>query len=331
MIKFGYFAAHEQHTPNQLVEYALLSERLGFDSVWSSDHFHPWAHTGASSGFAWSWLGSVAALTKKVKLGTGVTAPTLRYHPAIVAQCFATLGYMYPGRIFLGLGTGEAMNESPLGFGWPSYSERLQRLEEAIHIILSLWREDWVNFRGRYYKLENANLYTKPSLPIPIYVAACGPKAAFVAGKYADGMINLPMSTHMYIDKLFPAMRRGAAQSGRDPESLEKIIELEVSYDEDYEKALKSCRFWAGTKVPNCIDIADPREIEARGREIPDEVLTESWFVFTTEEEIIKLIEEYSKLGFSHIVFLSSSPSENKFIQLMGTKVLPYVKDRFNR
>jgi len=330
MVELGYFAAHEQRNPKELLSYAVQAERQGFDSVWSSDHFHPWSHTGASSGFAWSWLGAAAAMTSRIKLGTGVTAPTLRYHPAVVAQCFSTLNYMFPGRIFLGLGTGEAMNEVPLGLGWPPFHERLRRLEEAVRIIRLLWTGEWIDFKGVYYELRQARLYTKPESHVPIYVAACGPRTAKVAGRYADGLLTLPMPKEAYTTRLFPAVEAAAKESGRDPRSIRRIIELEVSYDEDYDRAMASCRFWSGTKLPDCLSIADPRELEERGKSVPDEKLRESWLVFTEADELIKVIEDYVRLGFDYVVFLSSSPDEEKFLRLMGRRVIPYVRENLS-
>jgi len=327
MLELGYFAAHEQRDPSTLLEYSILAEKIGFDMVWSSDHFHPWSHTGASSGFAWSWMATVAALTSKIKIGTGVTAPILRYHPAIIAQFISSMDYMFPGRIFLGLGTGEAMNEVPLGFEWPPIHERLKRLEEAVQIIRMLWTGEWINFKGQYFKLNQARLYTTPKTYVPIYIAACGPKTARIAGKYGDGLLTLPIKKEVYIDKLFPAMRKGAMEVGRTAENIKTVIELEVSYDEDYDKAMSSCRYWAGTKIPNCLDIADPRELETLGQKISDEKLRESWYVFTEPDELIRLIENYLQIGFKSIVFLSSSPDEKKFLEVCKNKIIPYFRE----
>ena len=162
MVKIGYAAHLEQYTPRQLLEDAVRAEREGFDSIWAADHFHPWVHKNAQSGFAWVWLASAAERTRNVRLGTAVTCPILRYNPAIVAQAFATLGSMYPGRIALGLGTGEPLNEMPVGFEWPPFAERAERVEEAIKVINRLWTSERVTFNGKYYSLRKATLYTKP-------------------------------------------------------------------------------------------------------------------------------------------------------------------------
>jgi coenzyme F420-dependent glucose-6-phosphate dehydrogenase len=326
-VKLGYFAAHEQRSPVELLENSCLAEKSGFQTVWSSDHFHPWFHTGAHGGFAWCWIAALAERTRRIAIGTGVTAPILRYHPAVIAQAFATLADLYPGRIFLGLGSGEAMNETPLGLGWPAYSERIQRFEEAVKIILALWKGDWVNYKGAYFELRDARLYTKPNGKVPLYIAACGSRAALLAGRYADGLLTLPMPMQQYQEIIFPALAKGAQLSNRDENSIEKVLEMEVSYDENYDRALRSCGSWAGTMLRNCVDISDPRVMEENGRAFPIEKLAEHWFIFTEPEMLIKKIDEYARLGFHQIQFLSSSPEEKKFIQIMGEKVIPYFQE----
>lgn len=323
----GYKACHEQYQPDRLLMHAVLAEKHGFETLWTSDHFHPWAHTGAAGGFAWVWIASATERTKSMKIGTSVTAPILRYHPAIVAQSSATLAFMYPTRIFLGLGAGEALNESPLGFDWPSPRQRVEMLEEAIIVIKKLWNEDFVNFEGKYYRLKKAKLYTKPNNPIKIYVAAGGPRVAELAGKHADGLLLGPHLGEE--ERLFRAFERGAKKSGRNPKSLERVVEILVSYDEDYESALKACRFWAGCMLPIFFryDISDPREIEAHGRLVGDEAIAKRWIVATTAEEHIKRIRRYIEAGFNHLYFVSSSPDELKFIKFYGEKVLPHLRE----
>jgi len=331
MIEIGYYAAHEQYNPNRLLEHAVLAEKHGFDAIWCSDHFHPWVHTNAQCGFAWMWLAVAAERTGRVKVGPCVVAPILRYHPAIVAQAFATLAVMYPKRVFLALGTGEALNEMPIGYDWPSYKERRERLEEAIKVIKFLWARSFVNFKGKYYRLRKANLYTKPREPIPLYVAASGPKTAELAGMYADGFLTLPFPPEHYRKVLFPAVERGAKAAGRDPASVAKLLELCVSYDENYDKALDACKFWRATCIPVFFKygIFDPREIEESGNLVGKEGLETQWFIATTPYAHIKKIEEYIKLGFTNIHIQSSSPDEKKFIKMYGEKVLPYLKDTY--
>ncbi|MEM2841948.1 MAG: TIGR03557 family F420-dependent LLM class oxidoreductase [Thermoproteota archaeon] len=327
-LKLGYKTCHEQYQPNILLDYAVLADRYGFDTIWTSDHFHPWAHTNAASGFAWVWIAAAAERTKRAKIGTSVTAPILRYHPAIVAQAFATLAHMYPGRIFLGLGAGEALNESPLGYDWPKPKQRLEMLEEAIIVIKKLWRGSFVNFDGKYYRLRGANLYTKPGEPLRVYIAAGGPKVARLAGKYADGIVFVPKEPRQ-TELLLSAFDDGARNAGRDPSKLEKVAEILVSYDEDYDAASKSCRFWAGSMLPLFYkyDISDPREIEEHGKFVGDEAIARRWIVANTIDEHVKRLEEHIKAGFNHLYFVSSSPNETKFLKFYGEKVLPCLRE----
>jgi len=327
-LTLGYKACHEQYQPDRLLAHAVLADKHGFETLWTSDHFHPWAHTGAGGGFAWTWIASAAEKTRNMKIGTSVTAPILRYHPAIVAQAFATLAYMYPGRIFLGLGAGEALNESPLGYSWASPRERVEMLEEAIIVIRKLWKEDFASFEGKHFRLKKANLYTRPSQPTKIYVAAGGSRVAELAGMYADGLLGGPGCLEI-ADRLLRAFEKGAKKAGRDANSLEKVAEILVSYDDNYEAALRSCRFWAGCMLPVFFkhDISDPREIEAHGEFVGNEAIAKRWIVATTADEHVERIRAYIKAGFNHLYFVSSSPDEAKFIRFYGGKVLPHLTE----
>ena len=331
MLKIGYCAAHEQFQPVQLLEYAVEAERAGFDSVWASDHFHPWAHTNAASGFTWAWMAALGERTEKIEIGTAVTCPFLRYNPAIVAQAFATLRAMYPERIFIGVGTGEAMNEIPVGCTWPSFRQRVERLEESLRIMKLLWSEKFVSFKGKYYQLRKANLYTKPATPPPIFVAASGATVARLAGRYADGLLTIPTNEQIYRDKIFPALNEGARSVGRDPEQITKAVEVWASYDEDYSKALKAARFWAACLLPGMLKypIYDPREIEEHGNFVGDEQIAKYRMIGTKPEDHIKHIEKYVKLGFKHVYFLSSGPDEIKTIRMYGKYVLPYLHSTY--
>jgi len=189
-LKLGYKASAEQFGPRELLNFAVEAEARGFDSVWVSDHFQPWRHTGGHAPFALSWLGAVGERTERVLLGTSVLTPTFRYQPAIVAQAFGTLGVLNPGRMILGVGSGESLNEIAVsGVEWPPAKERLARLREAVDMIRRLWTEDSVTFEGTYYRTRNATIYDRPDHPIPIYISAGGPVAAKFAGRVGDGFI----------------------------------------------------------------------------------------------------------------------------------------------
>jgi coenzyme F420-dependent glucose-6-phosphate dehydrogenase len=196
-----------------------------------------------------------------------------------------------------------------------------------------LWTEEWVDFKGKYYRLKQAKLYVKPTTPVPIYVASFGPKVAEIAGKYADGYITTLVSEDHLHNVLFPAVERGAKQMGRDPSKIERTIELGLGYDKDYTKALKKVRFWTGTMFPAAFKygMADPREIEAMGNLVGDEQVAKSFAIGTKAEDFISRIEKLGKLGFSHIYLQSNSPDEKAFIELCAKEILPYVKDVYGK
>ena len=213
-LKFGYFAAHEQYDPIALLQLAVHAAELGFDSVWSSDHFQPWFHTGGQSGFAWVWLAALGERTKETKFGTGVTSP-LRYNPAVIAQAFATLAVMYGNRVFLTLGTGEALNDATATATWPKFSVRAEMVEECIQIMRRLWSDSGViDFEGKHFKVKHACLYTRPERMVPLYLASNGPTMARLAGKLADGYLTLPIGHTQIQDVLLPEVYRGARDCG---------------------------------------------------------------------------------------------------------------------
>ena len=199
-----------------------------------SDHFQPWRHHGGHAPAALTWLGAAAIATERAVLGTSVLTPTLRYHPSVVAQSFATLGCLAPGRVFLGVGTGEALNETPAtGEEFPGRKERRLRLAEAIKLIRLLWTEERVDFEGDYYRTSKATIYDRPEEPVPIYVAASGPLAAKLAGRVGDGFICTSGKDPALYDELLGKVAEGAEAAGRDPASIRRMIEVKVSYDRD--------------------------------------------------------------------------------------------------
>ena len=325
MIKFGIHAAHEQLNPSDLLDDVIKMEENGIERCWTSDHYMPWWHSGAAGGAAWPWLGAALAKTEKIVMGTGVTAPILRYHPAIVAQVFATLGYMFPNRVFLGVGKGEALNEVTSGNHWPSSRERFQRLKEAIHLIKKLWTEKWVTFKGQYYSVKDSNLYTKPEKPIPLYVAALGEQSAMLAGEEANGFVTNELDVEKIKNKLFPAIKEGAEKSSKDYQSLERILFIPASYDEDKDKALRSISFWRGAMIKAFyeVDIHDPRKIEENGQVIGNDTLEKMTLVVSNAEEAIKKLQKYVELGFTEIVMTNSSPDRYKFVKLVAEQIIP--------
>jgi len=326
-VQFGYRAEAEGHQPDDLLKYAALAQQIGFDFIPISDHFQPWFHTRAACPFAWSWISAAAATIPSVRFGTIVTAPIGRYHPAVIAQAFATMDAMFPGRIFIALGTGEAMNDSPLGYDWPKFEERLERVKESIEIIQQLWTENFVDYTGKYYTIKKANLYTKPKTRIPLYVAANGPKAAELVGKYADGYATTdPVKEN--IKQLWPIIARAAESAGRDASKLSKNVELFVSYSKNYDDALASTRRWKSGLIPNILDlpVADPRELERLGNQVSDSELANAWTITDDPKDIVEKAHRAIDLGYNEIQLHSASPSEEEFLRICKDEVLPQLK-----
>lgn len=331
MVRVGYLSALEQYQPQAALEHARKVIASGFDSIWVTDHFHPWVHTGASAGFAWAWIASAAARIENATFGTAVTPSLGRYHPGLVAQAFATLSQLYPERIVLGLGTGEAINEIPLGFKFPHYRERNARLEEGLKIIRGLWEGKTLNSKGRYYPLKNARLYTRPAGRVPIYVAASGPKTAELVGKYGDGLMTvskLGVEPAPYLATMMGAVKAGAAKAGRDAASIDTSTLIKVSYDEDYEKALKACRFWATTLIPWPIKtlMGDPVDVESMAKLISDEAIKAYFVVSNDPEEHLKKMKELVSAGYRTLIVHSTSPDQGKLAEMYGKRVIPHLR-----
>ena len=331
MSSLGYWAAQEQYSMHNLLRFVVEAEKCGFTTTMTSDHFHPWWHDNAYGNFTWVWIAAAAERTKRMQFVTGVTAPVYRYHPAIIAQAFASLDVLYPGRIGLGLGSGEAMNESPLGFDWPRARPRLTRTQESIQIIKQLWNqrknsdEGFVNFNGSYFHLRNAKLYTPPSKQMPIYMAATGQHATKIAAKYSDGMISYLQPNEA--EKVLGVFDSTAEKEGRDLNNLEKIAEYKVSFSEDYDKAFKSATFYRTTLIKNVFDsdISDPRKLQRKAeKEVSDEKLKQAIQIITSIEDCVKTIEEYFNAGFTRVYIHSTSPDEIRFIQMFSKKIMPH-------
>jgi G6PDH family F420-dependent oxidoreductase len=325
-IRIGIQAAHEQVNPRDLLHDVKVMDDSGVEVCWSSDHYMPWWHTGASGAAAWPWLGAALAHTSKIKIGTAVTAPILRYNPAVVAQVFATLDYMFPGRTFLSVGTGESLNEVPSGNHWPSAAERLEMLKEAMQLIKKLWSEDWVDFEGQYYSVKRSNLYTKPATKMPLYVAALGRQAARLAGAEGDGLLTNESNPQLVKERIFLAFEEGARKVGKNPDSMLKALFLPASYDEDRQKALKSVSFWKGAMIKAFyeVDYPDPRKIEESGQVVGDDTMMDrTAMVITDAEEGIKKLQRYADLGFTDIVLINSSPDRTRFTRLLAERIIP--------
>jgi coenzyme F420-dependent glucose-6-phosphate dehydrogenase len=327
-VRIGYKASAEQFDPATLLEFAVEAERTGLEIVAISDHFQPWVHTGGHSPAALPWLGAAAARTSSATLGTSVLTPTLRYHPSIIAQAFATLGCLAPGRVFLGVGTGEAMNETPVTGGeFPGRKERRQRLAEAIELIRLLWRDERVDFEGRFYRTQRATVYDRPDEPVPIYVAASGPLAAKLAGRAGDGFICTSGKDPALYEELLGKVAEGASDAGRDPARIRRMIEIKVSYDRDRERAFENTHFWAalGLEPEQKEGIEDPLEMERVARENVDQA-PRRFICSDDPEEVVEKIRVYVELGFDELLLHAPGHDQRRFLEQFGEDVLPLLR-----
>lgn len=330
-VRFGYKASAEQFAPRELLDYSLLAEDLGLETIAISDHFQPWRHKGGHAPNALTWLGAIGERSDQALLGTSVLTPTLRYQPAIIAQAFATLACLNPGRVFLGVGTGEAMNERPAtGLEWPGAKERRMRLKESIQLIRALWTEERVEFEGEYYTVDRATIYDRPDAPVPIYVAASGPLAAKLAGRLADGFICTSGKDPELYEELIGKVNEGAEKAGRDPSSIDRMIEVKVSYDHDAAFARDACEFWAPLALTGDekSGIEDPVEMEKAADAAADRAHTR-FIVSDDPDEVVEGFAPYAELGFEHFVIHGPGHDQERFLKAFCADVLPRLRERY--
>jgi coenzyme F420-dependent glucose-6-phosphate dehydrogenase len=332
VLKLGYKASAEQFGPRELLDFSCLAEEVGFDSVFVSDHFQPWKHTDGHAPSALAWLGALAARTRRALIGTSVLTPTFRYHPSVIAQVFGTLGVMAPGRVVLGVGTGESLNEVPSsGVAWPGPKERRDRLRESIRLINKLWTEDRVTFEGQFYRTERATIYDKHNEKVPIWVAASGPLAAQMAGQIAEGFIcTSGKNPQLYID-LTSKVEEGAAKAGRNPAAIERMIEVKVSFDSDAQEAKELTRHWAALALSpeEKTGVEDPVEMERLADALPLDRAASRWIVSSDPDFQVAKIRPYVELGFRHLVFHAPGPDQERFLKLYASEVLPRLRKAF--
>jgi coenzyme F420-dependent glucose-6-phosphate dehydrogenase len=329
-LRIGYKASAEQFDPTRLLGFTSLAEELGFDSVAISDHFQPWRHNTGHAPAALPWLGAVGQATASMTIGTSVLTPTLRYHPSVVAQAFATLGCMFPGRIFLGVGTGESMNETPAtGAEWPGAKERRQRLAESIALIRRLWNEERVDFDGEYYRTVRATVYDRPEAQIPIYIAASGPLAAKLVGRVADGFICTSGKQPELYEQLIANLEEAAAYADRDPREIDRLIEIKVSYDTDAELAMRACDWWAALALTpeQKTGVEDPLELERLADANVEKAHTR-FIVSTDATDVVDRIQPYLDLGFRHLVVHGPGADQERFLRLFARDVMPLLRER---
>ncbi|MDN4471495.1 glucose-6-phosphate dehydrogenase (coenzyme-F420) [Demequina zhanjiangensis] len=334
-LKLGYKASAEQFGPRELVELAVAAENHGFESAAISDHFQPWRHTGGHAPFSLAWLAAAGERTSTITLGTSVLTPTFRYNPAVLAHAFATLGMLNPDRIWLGVGSGEALNEIATGWDgageqrWPEFKERFARLRESVRLMRALWAGERVSFEGDYYSTHDASIYDKPDGGIPVYIAAGGPVVAKYAGRAGDGFIcTSGKGRELYTEKLLPAVAAGAEAGGKDPASVDRMIEIKLSYEETEEAALDNTRFWSPLSLPAEAkhDITDPVEMEKAADALPIEQIASRWIVGTDPDEVAARIADYVDMGFTHLVFHAPGHDQRRFMALFERDLAPRLR-----
>jgi coenzyme F420-dependent glucose-6-phosphate dehydrogenase len=323
MVSVGYTLSSEEHGPGDLLLYGRIAEEVGFDFLTVSDHFHPWTSRQGQSPLVWSVLGGLSVKTERVPVMTGVTCPTIRVHPAIVAQAAATTAALLPDRFVLGLGTGENLNEHVIGQGWPHPQERLDMLEEAIHLIRLLWTGDLVSEWTEHYTVDRARLYTLPDRPPPIAVAAAGEEAAAVAGRAADALIST-------------APKEELVRAFRDAGGEGKPVhgQLTVCYGPDEDKAAQEAlEWWPNTSVPGelGVELAEPQHFEQAAELITVDQIAEKLVCGPDPDAIVEKIGEFTAAGFDHVFLHQVGPRQEEFLTFAGKELLPSIDDQLGR
>src|SRR6201986_2568797 len=324
LMKFAWLCSHESYQPEDLVDQAVAAEEAGFDAVLGSDHFHPWVDDTSAAGFVWSWLGAVAVKTQNVLLGTAVTAPLFHYHPALVAQMAATTDRLSNGRLMLGVGTGEALNERPLGFPFPGYAERQVRMQESLEIMHSLLAGEKVTFHGEYYTTETAKLYSPPKGSVPILMAAGGPKSAAFAGTYADGLITSVKAPADTVAKVIAPYRKAATKAGRGHLVLAtRWTVLAAGPDEAWD-ALSSMR---GLRAPGRLEATDPQELRIKADDMDRDEVLASYAVVPDAQGLINAYHPLvTDVGADIVSIQVMSADPMAAIELSGQEVLPDLR-----
>jgi coenzyme F420-dependent glucose-6-phosphate dehydrogenase len=325
LVRYFYGAAHEQFPPDDLLRQAVEGERAGFDGIACSDHLQPWWEPG-ESGHAWVWLGATGQATERAAIGTAVTPPGPRYHPVLIAQAWATLERMFPGRPFLGFGSGESLNESPLGAEWPPVDQQIERMEEALEIIHALFAGERVTRDGRHFAAKRAYLHTRPDRRPPIYVSAFGPRAARVAARWGDGLWTLadPESAPDVID----AYRSACDDAGKGPGEI--VLQAQFSWAEDADAALEGARVWKGAQPPEFYtdDWHDPQRMYEHGEsQVSDEELRERLIISSDPDVHAERIREAEELGATTMALMNCSGADpHRAIEIYGERVLPALR-----
>jgi coenzyme F420-dependent glucose-6-phosphate dehydrogenase len=325
LTRFAYFCGHEQWQPEQLVRHAVLAEEAGFDFLVVSEHFHPWVDDSGSSGFAFSTLGAIAEATDRVEFATGVTTPLFRFHPGVVAQAAATIDRLSGGRFHLGVGTGENLNEGPLGYPFPKYAERAARMEEALVIMRRLLDGEKLSYEGEYYRTDRAKLYSPPIGPVPIWMAAGGPKSAALAARLADGIITSVKVPAITKERVTDPAHEAAAAAGRpDPRILATRWSIYAQNDDDAWEALTA---WRGLRAPGRLQAVDPAELRQKADEMPrEEILGQYSVVRSADDYVETYLPLVTTVGAEIVTIQTTSLDQEATIAMLGEEVLPRLR-----
>lgn len=325
MTKFAYFCGHEQWQPEDLVQHTILAEQAGFDMVVVSEHFHPWVDDDSASGFAFSTIGAMAASTENIEFATGVTTPLFRYHPAVVAQAAATLDRLSNGRFTLGVGTGENINEGPLGYSFPQYAERNARMTESLEIMRRLLDGEKLTFDGEFYETDRARLYSPPFGEVPILMAAGGPKSASLAGERAQGVITSVKDPAETRERVIEPLQQAAAEADRPhPTVLATRWSIYAADEDDAWKALHS---WRGLRAPGRLEAVDPQELRERADELPREEVLGRYSLVHNADEVVDIYRPLVEdLSADIVTFQMASLDQPALIEFLGAEVLPRLR-----
>ncbi len=325
MVKFAYFCGHEQWHPEELVAHAVLAEEAGFDMVVVSEHFHPWVDDASASGFAFATIGAMAQATTRIELATGVTTPLFRYHPGVVAQAAATLDRLSGGRFTLGVGTGENINEGPLGYEFPKYAERNARMTESLEIMRRLLDGEKLTFDGDFYRTDRAKLYSPPLGSVPILLAAGGPKSATLAGEKADGVITSVKDPETTKADVIEPLRAAASAAGK-PDPIILATRWSV-FANDNEEAWQALYSWRGLRAPGRLEAVDPAELRERADEMPREEILGRYSIVSSAQAIVETYRPLcTELGADVVTFQMASLDQPALIEMLGAEVLPVLR-----
>ena len=324
-MRYFYVCAQEQFPPGELLGQAVEAERAGFDGLGTSDHLQPWWE-GGESAHAWVWMGAALQATSRVPIGTAVTPPGPRFHPVLIAQAWATMEAMYPGRAYLGVGSGESLNESPLGADWPSPGEQVARMDEALGMIRRLWNGEQLEDERRFFPTKSAVLHTLPEKQPPIYVSAFGPKAAAVAGRHGDGLWTL--ADPEMAPRMIEAYRAAAEDAGREPGEI--ILQAQFSWAADEEAALEGARVWKGAQPDEFFtdDWHDPGAMYERGeQQVSDDELREALIIGSDPDLHVERVREIEALGATTVALMNVSGADpRRALEVYRDRVLPALR-----